>query len=899
MRCLCCNALDCNSVFKSHITGRQFIFSKEGNFDCKSKNIIYLITCAECGIQYVGLTVQALHIRLNGHRSSAKRNINTYIYQHYNIPGHNFSNATIQIIDKWDADCPYDIDTLEDYWIATLCTVYPLGLNDRVKGVGNVSNNITNNINAYFTGKIKRRRRGHGRKKKDKRGGNNAAGDGHNSINNTILELNNLFMNDNNNFYRTLRSLNKKSVKFIMLKGISDNLSFSTVLQSYYHNTFVGNKANTITKIRECIVIPFGCKFVDVLAIESILRDTSISSVMPEAIKTKLPLRVLYKYNPPISRKILNYSSFLKDLSKDEISNIISNDCTCSSSEYIYLPHQHIITGDLNFISNRKLRNLMLFGAKYREPTAIEPGEIKNNLFSYIERFMDNKANKYGINIHDFKDWEKKVKTIINNRINFYVRHKPDIFTSDISLFEDESIREYLADLHRHYVITVADKASSNFVIICKKYYTLVLMKEMGVDANNFSCTGNLTYSFVAGSKLDIVYKTVKEMKDNFNLICLEEDQRIPNIFWNPKLHKTPYKARFVAGARKCITKSLSILMNKGLRTIKNSFVAYCKVIRQRTGFNFNWSIDSSLQFLERIKALEIWSLQVFDFSTLYTNLDLYDVEISLAALCDMFFRRKCKYLCINRFKAFFSIKKYDSFSCFEKALFKKAITYILYNTFVTFGRFVFQQTKGIPMGGNCSSLIADLYLCYKEFQYMKRLLADKKFGLARHFSNSSRYVDDVIIINYKNFKNKTNDIYPNDLVLERNGENDKLVNYLDITITIDNQGVSTNLFNKVDNFNFPVVMFTFPSSNIPMSLGYNIFYGQVLRYSKICTKKQDFLIKTKQLYNTLKSRGYKVDQLCKRFAKVFRKDSFLLYKFGYRLIRDARDDFLNILNSE
>ena len=882
------------------MTGKQFIFSKEGKLDCKSKNIIYLLSCADCGIQYVGQTVQPLHFRLNGHRSSVKRNVNTFIYQHYNIPGHNFSDATIQIIDIWDSDCTYDMDTLEDYWIATLCTMYPLGLNDRIKGLGNISRTTMNNINVYFTSKIKRRRRGHGRSKKEKRrDGNNAKRyNDNNLINNAIVYLNNTFANDSYSFYKSLRSYDKKSLKLIMLKVISDNLSFSSILQSFFHNTYGSNKTNTDNRVRECIVIPYDCKFIDILSIESILRDTSIASVIPDAIKSKLPLKVFYKYNPPISRKILNYNKYLKDLTKDDIKSIIGNQCACSTSEYMYTPHQHIITGDLNLIANIKLRNLMLLGAKYREPIAIEPDKIKYNLLSYVDKFIQCKAKKYHIDIDNFKCWEDKVKTVITNRINFYINHRPGVFRCNPSLFEDEIICEYMADLHRRFVITVADKASNNFVLICKKYYTMVLMKEMGIDSNDFSCTGNQTYSFVIESKQEIINKTVGEMNNNFNVTCPKEDLHIPTIFCTPKLHKTPYKARFVAGARRCMTKRLAILINKGLRVIKNSFVVYCKAILQRTGFNFNWSIDSSSQFLDRIKSLNIWSMQVYDFTTLYTNLNLQDVEISLFGLCDLLFSHKYKYLCVNHFKAFFSTKKYNTFSCFNNTLFKNAISFILHNTFISFGGYVLQQTKGIPMGGNCSSPIADLYLCFKEFQYMKKLLKDKKFSLARLLSNSNRYVDDVIVLNYKNFNNKRSDIYPGDLILERNGDNDKKVNYLDITISIDLNGVTTNLYNKVDTFDFPVVMFTFPSSNIPMNLGYNTFYGQVLRYSKICTKKEDFLVKTKELFNTLNKRGYKGDILHKRFRKIFIKDNFILYKFGYRRVSDASDDFLTVLNN-
>ena len=70
-------------------------------------------------------------------------------------------------------------------------------------------------------------------------------------------------------------------------------------------------------------------------------------------------------------------------------------------------------------------------------------------------------------------------------------------------------------------------------------------------------------------------------------------------------------------------------------------------------------------------------------------------------------------------------------------------------------------------------------------------------------------------------------------------------------TMTLDysmnNSGhVTTKLYNKLDDFNFPVVMYyTFPNSNISSSVGYNVFYGQVLRYSSIISDLDSFLCST------------------------------------------------------
>ena len=61
---------------------------------------------------------------------------------------------------------------------------------------------------------------------------------------------------------------------------------------------------------------------------------------------------------------------------------------------------------------------------------------------------------------------------------------------------------------------------------------------------------------------------------------------------------------------------------------------------------------------------------------------------------------------------------------------------------------------------------------------------------------------------------------------MERSGNNDKDLCYLDVRITIGSDEFVTEVSNKVDEFSFPVVMFTFLTGNIPMQLGYDVFYG-------------------------------------------------------------------------
>ena len=303
--------IDTNLVFKSHVNGERFIFDKEGIFDCKSVFVIYLITCNDCGIQYVGLTTQHMHIRLNGHRSSVKNNMNTFLYKHFNTSnGHDFSKATIQIIDILDPakHTSFELEQLENYWINTLDTVYPLGLNDKCKGVGNISkykiNNNNSNLVCYFNSNTKRYVRGHGLKKKYKSHINND----HEEMKDLINNLNLLFKNNIHEFYLKLKSLSKKKLLVLKIELIKADNPITNVINSYYINKFTTQREITRVMQRETIILPFNCKFIDRLSLNSILRDKSIEILLPQPIAEKLPLMIYYKYNTPIGRKLLNYN---------------------------------------------------------------------------------------------------------------------------------------------------------------------------------------------------------------------------------------------------------------------------------------------------------------------------------------------------------------------------------------------------------------------------------------------------------------------------------------------------------------------------------------------------------------------------------------------------------------
>ena len=59
-------------------------------------------------------------------------------------------------------------------------------------------------------------------------------------------------------------------------------------------------------------------------------------------------------------------------------------------------------------------------------------------------------------------------------------------------------------------------------------------------------------------------------MAAQFGLFVDEDLRKLPTLYWLPKLHKRPYKSRFIANSSACTTSELSILLTSCLTVIKN-----------------------------------------------------------------------------------------------------------------------------------------------------------------------------------------------------------------------------------------------------------------------------------------------------------------------------------------
>ena len=81
------------------------------------------------------------------------------------------------------------------------------------------------------------------------------------------------------------------------------------------------------------------------------------------------------------------------------------------------------------------------------------------------------------------------------------------------------------------------------------------------------------------------------EQKIKFAVGIIESQERHPTFYWLPKLHKRPYKARFIANSSSCTTTNLFKVLTSCVTAIKINGYNIVKKTNEREGINYFWSI--------------------------------------------------------------------------------------------------------------------------------------------------------------------------------------------------------------------------------------------------------------------------------------------------------------------
>ena len=130
-------------------------------------------------------------------------------------------------------------------------------------------------------------------------------------------------------------------------------------------------------------------------------------------------------------------------------------------------------------------------------------------------------------------------------------------------------------------------------------------------------------------------------------------------------------------------------------------------------------------------------------------------------------------------------------------------------------------------------TLLPDLSLYSYEADFIQGLLKKTKGKLAQSFNFTFRYIDDVLSLNNSRLGDFVDRIYPIELEIKDTTDTDRSASYLDLHLEIDSEGrFRTQLYDKRDDFNFPIVNFPFLCSSTPAAHAYGVYTSQLIRYS-------------------------------------------------------------------
>ena len=227
-----------------------------------------------------------------------------------------------------------------------------------------------------------------------------------------------------------------------------------------------------------------------------------------------------------------------------------------------------------------------------------------------IDLYAKNWSKREQVELKYLSEWKDQLKELVADRISNLKGH---FKSPKCKVLDQPDVKDTLHKLHANYVLVPADKAANNVIIVCKKYYIDTLVKELGINNVNIN---NPTYIPIDDS-FETIMKSHNQFITSVGLEISEEDQNLPYLYWTPKLHKSPYKHRFIAGSSKCTTKDLSCLLTKVLSTIKDGLVRYCNTKTSRNGVNNMWILKNSTSLLSSLDQLDVrtaTSVQTFDF---------------------------------------------------------------------------------------------------------------------------------------------------------------------------------------------------------------------------------------------------------------------------------------------
>ena len=159
---------------------------------------------------------------------------------------------------------------------------------------------------------------------------------------------------------------------------------------------------------------------------------------------------------------------------------------------------------------------------------------------------------------------------------------------------------------------------------------------------------------------------------------------------------------------------------------------------------------------------------------------------------------------------------------------------------------------------------------------------------------NIFRFIDDLLAINDQGeFGKSFLEIYPPELVLNKENISDLKTTFLDLLIEILGDQFLYRLYDKRDAFPFHIVRFPFLCSNLPSKMFYATISAEILRICRASLSFDSFLLSALPFLQRMKKQGAKKESVKGSLHKLFTRHFSSFTKYGLQ-----KEEVLNNLLS-
>ena len=123
--------------------------------------------------------------------------------------------------------------------------------------------------------------------------------------------------------------------------------------------------------------------------------------------------------------------------------------------------------------------------------------------FEFIVLYAKHWSKREQVDLTYLSEWKDHLKESVGERVSDSKEH---FKSAKCKVLDQPDVKNTLRKLHSSYVLVPADKAASNVIVMCKKYYIHTLVEKLGINNPN---NNNLMYTPTGES-----YKTIVKSHD-------------------------------------------------------------------------------------------------------------------------------------------------------------------------------------------------------------------------------------------------------------------------------------------------------------------------------------------------------------------------------------------------